>query len=81
MHCSTVKNQAYLGLRGVLASQLKDSELWWQGPPRFSKEESKWPANQNITYTQESQEEVKKETSVTIVGAEVSPTIAKSGEH
>ena len=58
-------------------SKLKDSEIWWKGPPWLCEEESEWPANQIITRTQESQEEAKKEVSVMIVGARDSPTIAK----
>lgn len=76
-HCPGEDNPADIGSRRAMDSKLKDSEIWWKGPPWLCEEESKWPANQIITRTQESQEEAKKEASVMIVGAGDSPTIAK----
>lgn len=76
-HCPGEDNPADIGSRGVMGSKLKDSELWWKGPSWLCEEENKWPANQIITCTQESQEEAKKEANVMIVGAEDLPTIAK----
>lgn len=76
-HCPREDNPADIGSREAMGLKLKDSELWWRGPLWLCEEESKWPVNQIITCTKESQEEAKKEASVMIIGAGDIPTIAK----
>ena len=41
-HVPGVENPADLGSRGVSASHLNDSRLWWEGPGWLKKEEEKW---------------------------------------
>ena len=53
--------------RGALGSKLKDEELWWKGPSWLTQEESRWPTSQVITSTPESQEEMKKTSTVMTV--------------
>ena len=43
-HVSSVVNPADLGSRGVTASVLNSSKLWWEGPEWLRKGESEWPA-------------------------------------
>ena len=42
-HVPGVENPADLGSRGVSASHLKDSRLWWEGPNWLQEDEEKWP--------------------------------------
>ena len=42
-HVPGVENPADLGSRGVSASHLNDSRLWWEGPEWLKQEEEKWP--------------------------------------
>ena len=42
-HCAGVCNPADLGSRGVLATTLKESRIWWHGPHWLSLEQSHWP--------------------------------------
>ena len=44
-YCSTVQNPADLGSRGVLASQLREDELWWRGPQWLTGRIEDWPAH------------------------------------
>ena len=42
-HVSGIENPADLGSRGVSASHLKDSKLWWEGPNWLQKGKESWP--------------------------------------
>ena len=42
-HCPGEMNPADLGSRGVLATQLKESVLWWEGPEFLRKPQADWP--------------------------------------
>ena len=42
-HCPGEMNPADLGSRGVLATQLKESVLWWEGPEFLRKPQEEWP--------------------------------------
>eukprot|EP00112_Aurelia_sp_Birch-Aquarium-sp1_P002538 Seg128.14 transcript_id=Seg128.14/GoldUCD/mRNA.D3Y31 product="hypothetical protein" protein_id=Seg128.14/GoldUCD/D3Y31 len=43
-HVSGIENPADLGSRGVSASHLKDSKLWWEGPNLLQKGKDCWPS-------------------------------------
>ena len=76
-HCPGEDNPADIGSRGALGSKLKDEELWWKGPLWLTKEESRWPTSQVVTSTPESQEEMKKTSTVMIVDVQDSASVAK----
>ena len=59
-HCPGVENPADLGSRGVTASCLNESELWWKGPKWLSGPTCSWPATEEILETDECLTEVKK---------------------
>ena len=42
-HVAGTDNPADLGSRGVSATLLKNSRLWWEGPTWLCEDESKWP--------------------------------------
>ena len=44
-HVSGLENPADLGSRGVTASQLCDSRLWWEGPQWLRGSPSSWPSD------------------------------------
>ena len=56
--CPGVENPADLGSRGVTATTIKNSRLWWQGPEWLSRVPEKWPL-MNVEPTPESQVEIK----------------------
>ena len=66
-YCSTVENPADLGSRGVLASQLKEDELWWRGPQWLTGRIEDWPVTAEVFRTPESVSEEKKSTSALLV--------------
>ena len=76
-HCPGEDNPTDIGSRGVLGSKLKDEELWWKGPPSLTQEESSWPTSQVITSMPESQEEMKKTSTVMIADVQDSASVAK----
>ena len=60
-YVSTHENPADIGSRGVLASQLKDNQLWWNGPTwLLEKPTDNWPPISEIGRTPESSEEERK---------------------
>ena len=59
-YVSTHENPADIGSRGVLVSQLKNNELWWNGPTWLAEKPNDWPPNFEIGRTPESSEEEKK---------------------
>ena len=56
-HVAGAENPADLGSRGVSATQLRESVLWWEGPKWSKKGEDMWPNGAKL----ESSEEVKSE--------------------
>ena len=42
-HVPGLDNPAFLGSRGIKASYLKESKLWWEGPEWFRKGKDSWP--------------------------------------
>ena len=42
-HCPGVENPADLPSRGMKAEALKQSEIWWNGPPWLVKGRALWP--------------------------------------
>lgn len=50
-HVSTSDNPADLATRGVTPLELKESELWWQGPKWLQKERRIWPTTVPIPDT------------------------------
>ena len=56
--CPGVDNPVDLGSRGVTASQLKESELWWKGLKWLSGLQCDWPIPKEIKSTVESLAEV-----------------------
>ena len=51
-HCPGVLNPADLPSRGLPASELTNSQLWWNGPPFLQDSEDRWP-QEEITDTGE----------------------------
>ena len=45
-HCPGIENPADLGSRGVFASKLRNSKLWWRGPSWLSEPVSSWPKSE-----------------------------------
>ena len=43
-HCVGIENPADLHSRGMKLSNLKENQLYWQGPPWLSKYKSEWPS-------------------------------------
>ena len=43
-HCVGIENLADLHSRGMKLSDLKDKQLYWQGPPWLSKYKFEWPS-------------------------------------
>ena len=63
-YVSTHENPADIGSRGVLASQLKVNQLWWNGPTWLSEQPSNWPSYFEISKTPESFLEEKKSATI-----------------
>ena len=59
-YVSTHENPADIRSRGVLASQLKDNQLWWNGPTWLLEKPNNWPPISEIGRTPESSEEERK---------------------
>ena len=45
-HCPGIENPADMGSRGVFASKLRNSKLWWRGPSWLSETVSSWPKSE-----------------------------------
>ena len=56
-YCPSEDNPADIGTRGMIASKLNESQLWWNGPSWLVKEESFWPKQEPISDTEETEEE------------------------
>ena len=59
-HCAGVCNPADLGSRGVLASELVNKRIWWQGPHWLLMEREHWPTELLLDSTSDVNEEKKK---------------------
>ena len=59
-HVPGNENPADLGSRGVTASHLKDSKLWWEGPEWLKKEEDQWPNKIDLNKSEEIEVESKR---------------------
>ena len=59
-HCPGIENPADLGSRGVLITELKNSNLWWTGPSWLKGTPSDWPSLETSVPTMESKVEEKK---------------------
>ena len=44
-YCPGPENPADLPTRGISASELKQSQLWWQGPTWLRNPEEEWPVD------------------------------------
>ena len=42
-YISTHDNSSDIASRGIIATELKESKLWWHGPERLKQEKEKWP--------------------------------------
>ena len=56
-YCPSEDNPADIGTRGMIASKLNESQLWWNEPSWLAKEESFWPKQEPISDTEETEEE------------------------
>ena len=59
-HVEGTNNPADIGSRGVSASHLRDSQLWWNGPSWLKKGRSEWPRSLAINESEEVIKERKK---------------------
>ena len=59
-HCPGIENPADLGSRGVLITELKNSNLWWTGPSWLKGTLRDWPSLETSVPTMESKVEEKK---------------------
>lgn len=59
-HVGGIDNPADLGSRGVSASHLRDSKLWWNGPHWLKKGRSEWPKSLVIDESDDVSQERKK---------------------
>lgn len=59
-HVPGVENPADLGSRGVSASHLNDSRLWWEGPGWLRKGEETWPSRLELDNSSEIVNEMKR---------------------
>ncbi|MCG8429762.1 MAG: A17 family peptidase, partial [Candidatus Omnitrophica bacterium] len=57
-YVSTDKNPADLLTRGLTATDLSSSEIWWNGPGFLSKEEDQWPENPCVKQATEQRTEI-----------------------
>ena len=79
-HCAGVCNPADLGSRGVSASTLKNSRLWWEGPFWLFLGREHWPngSNELLEKSEEVGEEMKNTTAtLAIVEDKREPGISK----
>ena len=65
-HCPSGQNPADIGSRGASAIELRESELWWQGPAWLIEPENCWPDEKLIGRTPESTEEEKRTTVMSV---------------
>ncbi|GFS67935.1 uncharacterized protein TNCV_1361861 [Trichonephila clavipes] len=76
-HCPGKDNPTNLLSRGMSASELRSSELWWHGPPWLIQNESSWPKaldfSKEIDIEQIGKYELRKETMVNSTTIESPP--------
>ena len=58
-HCPGIQNPADIGSRRVKSTELKEKDIWWNGPEWIS-DRNKWPKSEEVEETEESVEEQKK---------------------
>ncbi|XP_075150882.1 uncharacterized protein LOC142224991 [Haematobia irritans] len=58
-HVSTHDNPADLATRGLSPLELKENDLWWQGPHWLKKEKSFWPTHVHVPETSLEMKQVK----------------------
>ena len=75
-YCRTEENPADLGSRGVLASQLREDNLWWRGPQWLSGQPEDWLRTTETLRTPESSEEEKKSTTAMLIETKQTTGIA-----
>eukprot|EP00794_Sanderia_malayensis_P012189 gene12189-biopygen9725 len=75
-HVGGTENPADIGSRGIMASQLKDNELWFQGPEWLKKGEDQWPKKLEISESEEVGKE-KKKVNVMVVSTNVQTGIGQ----
>ena len=75
-YCRTEENPADLGSRGVLASQLREDDIWWHGPQWLSGQPEDWPRTTETLRTPESSEEEKKSTTAMLIETKQTTGIA-----
>eukprot|EP00794_Sanderia_malayensis_P006717 gene6717-biopygen5491 len=63
-HVAGVDNPADIGSRGVTAIELKNSRLWWKGPPWLGEDIKFWPKPMLIHNSDEIREEQRKDAAV-----------------
>eukprot|EP00794_Sanderia_malayensis_P018484 gene18484-biopygen15573 len=69
-HVVGTENPADIGLRGPLAEQLKDNQLWWEGPSWLKENRDKWPSIFMVDESNDVIEERKKSVSTVMVAVE-----------
>ena len=70
-HCPSIENLADIGSRGVVASHLKDSPLWWVAPNWLTKAQDMWPKSKVTDKTATVIEEEKKSAVMFVAGVVV----------
>ena len=58
-HCPGKENPADFGTRGLTASKLQSSDLWWHGPQWLWGPKDGWPEKEIFEEMLESKDEVK----------------------
>ena len=68
-HCPGIENPADIGSRGVFASKLRNSKLWWRGPSWLSEPVFSWPKSEvcHQSLTEECITEQKKSLAETVL--------------
>ena len=66
-HVGGVNNPADIGSRGVTATVLNNSRLWWEGPEWLINGESEWPTSLTLEDSAEIKDERKKALMLTVV--------------
>lgn len=58
-YVNTLENPADIASRGTTIPELRDSDLWWQGPDWLAKDESLWPKTALAALDEEGKKELK----------------------
>ena len=68
-HCPGTQNPADIGSRGMKSAELKENDLWWNGPEWIG-DRNRWPKSEEVEETEESVKEQKKESVISLVTRE-----------